>query len=661
MRRLNQFGKPSMISPRRLVAALASVSTAASVFAAGMSGSGGNVDFQDYKYMVHTFTNAGDFVLSGEGDVELLLVGGGGGGGGCIGGGGGGGGVISTNLYLTSGTYHITVGAGGAGANTYNCVAENGGSSTFTGGDVSIEAFGGGGGASANTAVRSTKKGGDGASGGGGGIRYGEVTEDKYAEGGVGIDGQGFAGGRGFISSQQKTHFWQWSGGGGGAGGPGGDGWIESDGSAGHAGTGGVGRVSCITGKTVYYGGGGGGGCERTGQAAGGLGGGGKGGSATSGTAIVDATSGEDGFGGGGGGAPAYMTGTQIRDRKGGDGGSGVVIVRYLRVPSGDGFESVEATGAQMIRDGQMRVYTFKNSGVFKVEGDGIADVLLVGGGGGGGAGAGGGGGGGGVVYRPDVTLTNGTYEITVGAGGLGAMTNGTGSALASYAQDGGDTTAFIWTAFGGGAGGSGIGVAEHEGANGANGGGAGANKPRNYGEFEGGIGLDGQGHAGGGSKTHGPDPVEGKAGDTHWFAFAGGGGGAGEDGGTAAYNYDMNTDTTESHPGRGGDGFFCAITGQEICYGGGGGGGTAANGFGALKNGGEGGGGTGASFGKIIDGVNNDAKPGAKGVDGLGGGGGGGGRYSTGSKVSYGGNGGCGAVIIRCRVQPEGLMLIFR
>lgn len=115
MRRLNQFGKPSMISPRRLVAALASVSTAASVFAAGMSGSGGNVDFQDYKYMVHTFTNAGDFVLSGEGDVELLLVGGGGGGGGCIGGGGGGGGVISTNLYLTSGTYHITVGAGGAG------------------------------------------------------------------------------------------------------------------------------------------------------------------------------------------------------------------------------------------------------------------------------------------------------------------------------------------------------------------------------------------------------------------------------------------------------------------------------------------------------------------------------------------------------------------
>ena len=391
---------------------------------AWITATGGESGVVAREYIAHTFTNSGEFVVSGEGDVEILLVGGGGGGGGCIGGGGGGGGVIETNLHLTAGTYQITVGAGGRGSNSSNSLAENGESSLFVGNAVNIEAFGGGGGASAS-GTAGTKKGADGASGGGGAVRFGSTAADKYADGGAGIDGQGFAGGRGFLSSQQKTHFWQWSGGGGGAGGPGGDAWVNAAVTEGHAGTGGVGRVSLITGAAVYYGGGGGGGCEKTGPASGGLGGGGKGGTYSSSTAgEVPAQNGTDGLGGGGGGAPAWMSGTpQVTNLKGGDGGSGVVIVRYHR-PTDIPFESVTAEGAKRSHvTGGYTVYTFPTNGEYEVsvDGFGAVELLLVGGGGGGGGCLGGGGGGGGVIAT-NVFLTTGTYRLKVGAGGVGGV-----------------------------------------------------------------------------------------------------------------------------------------------------------------------------------------------------------------------------------------------
>ena len=82
-------------------------------------------------YTYYDFTASGTFVISdGEGAADVIVVGGGGGGGQdgrypsgapvpsgvayWTSGGGGAGGVIATTLYLTPGTYPVTVGAGGA-------------------------------------------------------------------------------------------------------------------------------------------------------------------------------------------------------------------------------------------------------------------------------------------------------------------------------------------------------------------------------------------------------------------------------------------------------------------------------------------------------------------------------------------------------------------
>lgn len=78
------------------------------------------------------------------------------------------------------------------------------------------------------------------------------------------------------------------------------------------------------------------------------------------------------------------------------------------------------------------------------------ADVLIVGGGGSGGGGQGGGGGGGGVVYGTSVTLSVGTYPVTVGSGGAAIPT------AVTYGSDGnnGSPSSFNGvTALGGGGG----------------------------------------------------------------------------------------------------------------------------------------------------------------------------------------------------------------
>jgi len=61
------------------------------------------------------------------------------------------------------------------------------------------------------------------------------------------------------------------------------------------------------------------------------------------------------------------------------------------------------------------KVHTFYSSGTFSLVGFSTfsADLLLVGGGA-----SGSGGGGGGVVYHPNIPITNGSYVVTVGAGG---------------------------------------------------------------------------------------------------------------------------------------------------------------------------------------------------------------------------------------------------
>lgn len=247
-------------------------------------------------------------------NAEYLVVGGGGGGAGtgsdgtAFGGGGGGaGGMKSGNMTLSNTLYNVAVGAGGAGGNkTSGGTAQlaqqgkDGGNSTF--GDVSVLGGGGGG--------RYKVVGNVGGSGGGGGGR-GNFNNDRTL-GGNGTVGQGNAGG---ATRDDDSLARSAGGGGGGAGAVGGTGGTNVS----VAGNGGVGLSSNITGSSVFYAGGGGGGAldDFDSETAGTGGNGGGGAGSISG----NATAGTDGRGGGGGGA-----GT---NGWGGDGGDGIVIVRY--------------------------------------------------------------------------------------------------------------------------------------------------------------------------------------------------------------------------------------------------------------------------------------------------------------------------------------------
>ena len=120
-----------------------------------------------------------------------------------------------------------------------------------------------------------------------------------------------------------------WGAGGGGAGTIGEP---TTQGSVDIAGDGGSGKKFDITGNVSYYGGGGGGGMRpttdfNTGSRAGygGLGGGGNGGGGAFGTQDSSGFDGTNGTGGGGGGVGA----STAANYKGGNGGSGIVIIRY--------------------------------------------------------------------------------------------------------------------------------------------------------------------------------------------------------------------------------------------------------------------------------------------------------------------------------------------
>jgi len=245
-------------------------------------------------YAVHLFTSSGPFTLPSfvtTTTAQLLVVGGGGGGGGPavsggVGGGGGGGGVINSSTFsITTTSFVIQIGAGGA----TNVVGQ---SSTVTNGLTVLTALGGGpGGAPLNGS------GGNGSSGGGG---------SGSGTGGTGISGQGFAGGAG---GSQTTY--------GGAGG--GSGGVGDTANSGAAGRGGTGTITRITGVPLYFGGGGGGGANAAGYANGSLTGGGGAGGTTTSPAGASGSS----YSGGGGGGGGSTTGV------GGAGGSGIVILSY--------------------------------------------------------------------------------------------------------------------------------------------------------------------------------------------------------------------------------------------------------------------------------------------------------------------------------------------
>ena len=297
----------------------------------------------DYK--IHIFTGPGTFAVSNAGNaagsnvVDYLVVAGGGGGGGDYGAGAGAGGYresvpspaawTSSPIAKSCGalpvsvqSYSVTVGAGG-GKGIRDTIGTNGVNSTFS----TITSAGGGfGGMQAGSPNTTFLPGGPGGSGGAAGYQNGTVNA------GVGntppvSPAQGFNGGKGAPGGATAGHA---GGGGGGAGG------VSPNSETGTpdnntGGIGGSGVTSCITASPVTRGGGGGGaggGSINPPQAytpgAGGPGGGGAGAPDSPpfpGSVGVAGTANTGG--GGGGGNLSNPTSC------GGNGGSGVVVIRY--------------------------------------------------------------------------------------------------------------------------------------------------------------------------------------------------------------------------------------------------------------------------------------------------------------------------------------------
>ena len=297
--------------------------------------------------------------------VQALVVAGGGPGGYRRGGGGGAGGLIYDAALAVSGgaTYAINVGTGGVASASASAYGSNGGDSSIVGTGVNVIAAGGGAGGNGPS------NGAGVAGGSGGGAGSGSTTV------GAGTAGQGNAGGIRGVNGNNST-----GGGGGGAGRPGSDGSLDSPPSGG---SGGQGFLTDISGTPTWYAGGGGGGGVQAGNSGnmGSPGGGGDGGGGTGGMAVPNgatnasfgpaAGAGQNGLGGGGGGG-SDVSGFY----EGGNGGNGIVIVRYTVQGTGAGSAEpvVSLTGATYAGD-------LKITGTYRVawagEGENDADVYI--------------------------------------------------------------------------------------------------------------------------------------------------------------------------------------------------------------------------------------------------------------------------------------------
>ncbi|RRO18532.1 glycine-rich domain-containing protein, partial [Mesohalobacter salilacus] len=267
-------------------------------------------------YVIHKFTTTGTSSFtppSGITEVDVLVVGGGGAGienlsfSGAGGSGGGAGGyVFKTNFNITSfpSPINVVVGAGGLKrANPNGTGVSNSGEDSNFG---TITALGGGG-ASMN-GQNGNIQALDGGSGGGsrdvGNAGSGLQPSQPAPSDGLGNDG----------GNTPSASLGTGAGGGGGAGSAGADGGGPSNGFGGN---GGAGVQNNIDGTNNFYAGGGGGGGSQS--SAIGLGGSGVGGNGANDS--TPATDGQPNTGGGGGGG----NNSQVA----GNGGSGVVIVRY--------------------------------------------------------------------------------------------------------------------------------------------------------------------------------------------------------------------------------------------------------------------------------------------------------------------------------------------
>ena len=294
-------------------------------------------------YTVVAFKTVGSCTWStptGTNIFRGLIVAGGGGGGYDMGGGGGGGGYVEfesltvTNLSLT-----IVVGNGGAGAQSF-VAGSSGENSSISGSSISLVSRGGAGGA--------THYGGN----------YPARTNGGSGGGAAGATGYTSTASTGTQSSQTQTPLLSSIGGaqygfdGSAAGAtwyPGGGGGAGSSGSN-SPGNGGSGRLNNILGTNWYWAGGGGGSGWTGPGGNGGVGGGGGGGA---GGGYTGTTPGNGGAGlnsgasggmyiggaggvntGGGGGAGTHNS------NAGNNGGSGIVVLRYLTFSTPTTFSS---------------------------------------------------------------------------------------------------------------------------------------------------------------------------------------------------------------------------------------------------------------------------------------------------------------------------------
>lgn len=566
-------------------------------------------------YRAHIFTSSGTFQVVDPSitSVEYLVVAGGGAGGGTpqptsgsypLSSGGGGAGGLRTNLSghplagspfpVSPGSYTITIGAGGN--------FQSSGSPSAIG---IITATGGGRGAY-HPGIAATS----GGSGGGGGAGHplgasGNTPPTSPS--------QGNPGGNGNLPAPTVNP--GFGGGGGGAGGAGGNG------TPGAGGVGGIGTHVAIAGPPTFAGvgvsnpslgqyqwfagGGGGGHAFGSYPENGGVGGGGQGGIPGPVANPFDSMQGKATTGGGGGGGTRGPSSSYFIS--GGNGGSGVAVVRYA-IPTATA--TAKATGGVINYYNGKTIHTFLSSDTFTVPAPlnptplSIEYVIVAGGGAGGGGHenpnlVGNGGGGAGGYATGITTVTAGsTLTVTVGSGGAGgySASNGTPSWF-------GIVGVSTITVAGGGVG---------NGVPGGSGGGA-SITPTSVGPVGAGITTPTQGHPGGSSNsTAGGGGGGGGAGGAGWGV--GGNGGSG-----------IQIPATFQGPNLG-IGFSGPYSGTQFFVAGGGGGAPGG------KGGGAGGPYAGAGDGNPIR---------SSGASGSGSGGG------AGTTPLPGGNGGSGIILI--------------
>tara|TARA_Y100000591_G_scaffold308815_1_gene309554 strand:+ start:412 stop:1410 length:999 start_codon:yes stop_codon:yes gene_type:complete len=262
-------------------------------------------------YSYHFFTSPGNFVTQEPtNNLDYIVIGGGGAGrtvdGSYAGGAGGAGGYIEKlNQPLNTGTYAISIGAGGA--------LDNNGSNSTAFGDTAQGGGHGGKGHPSPGNSGGSGGGGSGSSAGGAGFAYPGTSQQGHPGGAGGAPGGAGGGGGGAGASGGV-----WGGDGGGVGG---------DGKAAFSGDTGIPPAYGTPGPSSgrWFAGGGGGGTWSPGYGSrGGPPGAGGGGRGTwGGPSPTPGTDGQVNTGGGGGGAGNPIGGP------GTAGGSGIVIIRY--------------------------------------------------------------------------------------------------------------------------------------------------------------------------------------------------------------------------------------------------------------------------------------------------------------------------------------------